>query len=116
MQCSSVGCSLAQWKDIRPRRPEFGPEGEHFVSINSLFFILGGAAKLQWGARSARLACFGAQKDGCAQGAHARPKPTSYTYFTTEDSSSELPHHTRNIWQIIAGAALGSREENSNYI
>ncbi len=35
------------------------------------------------GARSARLACFVAQKDGCAQrtGAHARPKPTSLSYI-----------------------------------
>ncbi len=38
MQCSSVGCGLAQGKDIRPLRPEFGPEGKHFVSGNSLFF------------------------------------------------------------------------------
>jgi hypothetical protein len=36
------------------RRPEFGPEGKHFVSRNSLFFILGGAAKLRWaGGRAA---------------------------------------------------------------
>ncbi len=81
VQCSLVGCSLAQWKDISPWRPEFGPEGKHVVSGNSLFFkIFGEAAKLRWtGARSARLACFLAQKDGCAQrtGAHARPKPTS---------------------------------------
>jgi hypothetical protein len=36
-------------------RPVFGPEGEHFVSGNSLFSIFGGAAKLRWagGARSA---------------------------------------------------------------
>ncbi len=24
--CSSVGCSLAHWKEIRPWRPNFGPE------------------------------------------------------------------------------------------
>ncbi len=67
MQCSSVGCSLAQWKNIRPCRPEFGPKGKHFVSGNS-FFMGGGSRE--------------AQKDGCAQrtGAHTRPKPTSQTY------------------------------------
>ncbi len=48
MRCSSVGCSLAQWKNICPWRPEFGPEGKHFVSGNSQFFIFGGAAKLRW--------------------------------------------------------------------
>ncbi len=50
MQCSSVVCSLAKWKDIRPRRPEFGPEGKHFVSGNRLFLFLGDeqeAAKLR---------------------------------------------------------------------
>ncbi len=46
--------SVVQWKDIRPWRPEFGPEGKHFVSGNSLFFILEGAAKLRWaGGRAA---------------------------------------------------------------
>jgi hypothetical protein len=40
VQCSSVRCSLAQWKDIRPWRPELGPEGKHFVSGNRLFLFL----------------------------------------------------------------------------
>jgi hypothetical protein len=31
---------MVQWKDIRPWRQEFGPEGKHFVSEN-LFFIFG---------------------------------------------------------------------------
>ena len=31
--------SVVQWKDIRPWRPEFGPEGMHFVSGNSRFFF-----------------------------------------------------------------------------
>jgi hypothetical protein len=31
--------SVVQWKDIRPWRPEFGPEGMHFVSGNSRFFL-----------------------------------------------------------------------------
>jgi hypothetical protein len=39
---------MVQRKNICPWRPEFGPEGRHFVSGNSLFFILGGAAKLRW--------------------------------------------------------------------
>ncbi len=44
---------VVQWKDIRPWRPEYRPEGKHFVS--GQFFILGDAAKLRWagGARSA---------------------------------------------------------------
>ncbi len=37
MQRSSVGSSLTQLENIRPWRPEFGPEGRHFVSGNSLF-------------------------------------------------------------------------------
>ncbi len=59
---SSVGCSLAQWKDIRPWRPEKknaslqAHEGKHFFLEIVLFFIFGGAAKLRWAvARSARL-------------------------------------------------------------
>jgi hypothetical protein len=24
--------TVVQWKDIRPWRPDFGPEGKHFVS------------------------------------------------------------------------------------
>ncbi len=34
---------------MRPWRSEFGPEGKHFVSGNSRFFILVGSAKLRWG-------------------------------------------------------------------
>jgi hypothetical protein len=30
--------SVVQWKDIRPWRPEFGPEGKHFVSGIFLYF------------------------------------------------------------------------------
>jgi hypothetical protein len=37
----SVGCSLAQWKNICPWRPEFGPEGRLFISGNSLFLFWG---------------------------------------------------------------------------
>jgi hypothetical protein len=48
MKCSSVGCSLAQWKNIQHWRAEFGPKGRHLISGNNLFFILGGAAKLRW--------------------------------------------------------------------
>ncbi len=43
-----IKASLVQWKNIRLWRPEFEPEGKHFVSRNSFFFILGGAAKLRW--------------------------------------------------------------------
>jgi hypothetical protein len=54
---SSGGCNIAQWKDKRPRRLELGPEGKHFVSGNSLFFIFWGRSEAAMGARSARLAC-----------------------------------------------------------
>jgi hypothetical protein len=77
VQCSSVGCSLAQWKNIRPWSSEFWSVGKHFVSGNSLFFILGaklgggGAQRSVWrvnvpektGARSARAHTSG-QKTG----------------------------------------------------
>ncbi len=35
--------SVVQWKDTRPWRPEYGPEGKHFVS--GLFFYLGGCSE-----------------------------------------------------------------------
>ncbi len=62
MQCSAVGGSLAQWKDIHPGhgQPEFGPEGKHFVSGNTVVFFqfLGEQRSCDGGgARSARLAC-----------------------------------------------------------
>jgi hypothetical protein len=65
MQCSSVGWSLAQWwKDIRPWRPKFGPEGK-FWGVNKKQRSCngqGGAKRPVWrgnepkktGARSAR--------------------------------------------------------------
>ncbi len=31
------------------RRPEFGPEGKHFVTGNSLFFIMGGSSEAAMG-------------------------------------------------------------------
>jgi hypothetical protein len=40
---SLAGCSLAQWKYIRPWRPEYGPEGKHFVS--GLYFYFGGCSE-----------------------------------------------------------------------
>ena len=45
--------SVVQWKDIRPWRPEYGPEGKRFVS--GLFFYFGGCseAAMGGGARSA---------------------------------------------------------------
>jgi hypothetical protein len=33
--------SVVQWIKIRPWRPEFGPEGKHFVTGNSYFLFLG---------------------------------------------------------------------------
>ncbi len=40
--------------DRAPGGPSLGPQGTHFVSGNSLFFILGGAAKLQWASGAQR--------------------------------------------------------------
>ena len=88
MQRSSVGYSLAHWKNICPRQPEFGLK-EDILFLKIVYFlyfgVLGGAAKLRWaGGRAApRWAWQRAQKDGCAQrtGAHARPKPTSLSYI-----------------------------------
>ncbi len=84
MQCSSLGCSLAQWKDKRPWRPEFGPEGKHFVSGNSLFYIFGGAAKLRWGGRAAPVWRLYEPKKTGARSARARTRgqiPTSLSYI-----------------------------------
>ncbi len=36
---------VVQWKDIRPWRPEFGPERKHLVAGNSFVFIFGGWIK-----------------------------------------------------------------------
>jgi hypothetical protein len=92
--CSSQGCSLAQWKDIRPWLPEFGPEGKHFVSGNSLFLIFGGAAPV-W-------RVYEPKKTGSAQrtGAHARPKPTInqitvYVFFGQTVHKNNMYHNIK---------------------
>ncbi len=59
MQCSSVGCSLAQWKDRYPCRPEFGPDGKLWeVNKKQQSFDGRGAQSPVWhkktGERSAR--------------------------------------------------------------
>jgi len=41
--CSSLGCSLAHWKDIRPWRSGFGPEGK--VSAEWSILLLGGSER-----------------------------------------------------------------------
>jgi hypothetical protein len=51
MQLFKSGNHVRKWRDfyaptVRSWRPEFGPEGKHFVSGNSLFFSFWGAAKL----------------------------------------------------------------------
>jgi hypothetical protein len=43
----SLSGPVEHWKEIRPWRAEFVPEGKHFVSGNSLIFIFGEAAKLR---------------------------------------------------------------------
>ncbi len=57
MQCSPEWCSLAQWKDIRPWRPEFGPEGMHCVSKIFIFYF--------WGSSEAAMGGGGAQRPVC---------------------------------------------------
>jgi hypothetical protein len=73
--------SVVQWKDIRPWRPEYGPEGKHFVS--GLFFYLrgwgrgaqrpvsGGNELKKTGARSARVAMSSKRR---ARAAHGRAR------------------------------------------
>jgi hypothetical protein len=72
-------------KNIRRWRPEFGPEGKHFVTGNSLFFVFGGAAKLQWaGGRAAPVGRGNEPKKTGARSARPRTrgqKPTSLGYF-----------------------------------
>ncbi len=60
-------------EDIRPWGPEFGPEGKHFVSGNSLFFIFGGAAKLRWGGAQRPFVMFISQKRR-VRAAHGRAR------------------------------------------
>jgi hypothetical protein len=60
--------SVVQWKDIRPWRPEFGPEGMHFVSGNSRFFFY------FWGSSEAAMDGGGAQRP---VGRGNRPNKTS---------------------------------------
>jgi hypothetical protein len=40
---------VVQWKDIRRCRPEFGPEGKHFVF--GIFFKFGGSSEAAMGGR-----------------------------------------------------------------
>jgi len=72
-------------KNIRPWQPEFGPEGKHFVTGNSLFFVFGGAAKLRWaGGRAAPIGRGNEPKKTGARSARARTrgqKPTSMIDF-----------------------------------
>ncbi len=86
VQCSSVGCSLAQWKDIRPWRPEFGPEGKHFVSGNRLSLFLKNKKQRSCDGRGGRAApLFGelmSPKRRVRAAAHAWPKHTSTVYLS----------------------------------
>jgi hypothetical protein len=47
--------SVVQWKDIRPWRSEYGPEGKHFVS--GLFFYFGGCSEAAMGRGAQRPFC-----------------------------------------------------------
>ncbi len=46
--------SVVQWKKIRPWQPEFGPEGRHFVSRNSLFLYFWESSETAMGGGSAQ--------------------------------------------------------------
>jgi hypothetical protein len=54
-----IKASVFQWKDIHPRRPEFGPEGMHIVSGNSRFLYFLGSSEASMGREGARSAPFG---------------------------------------------------------
>ncbi len=47
VQRSSVGYSLAPWKNVCPRRPEFGLK-EDILFLEIVYFLFGGEAKLRW--------------------------------------------------------------------
>jgi hypothetical protein len=60
MHLFKSGKHVRKWSDfytpaVRSWRPEFGPEGKHFVSGNSLFFSSWGAAKLRLAGGAQRL-------------------------------------------------------------
>ncbi len=66
--------SVVQWKDIRPWRPEYGPEEKHFVS--GLFFYFGGCSEAAMDGGGAHSAPFGvamSSKTG-ARSARARTR------------------------------------------
>ncbi len=67
-----IKTSLVQWKDIRPWRPEFGPERKHFVSRTFCHFW--GSSEAAMGAP--RLARLMSPKNGCAQRTCARAAKT----------------------------------------
>jgi hypothetical protein len=46
VQRSSVGYSLAHWKNICPMRPEFGLK-ENILFLEIVYFLFGGEAKLR---------------------------------------------------------------------
>jgi hypothetical protein len=60
MHLFKSGKKVRKWRDfytptVRSWRPEFGSEGKHFVSGNSLFFSFWGAAKLRLAGGAQRL-------------------------------------------------------------
>jgi hypothetical protein len=65
-----------------PWRPEFGPEGKHFVTGNSLFFVFGGAAKLRWAGGRAGVAMSPKRRVRAAHGrARAAKNPLVNIYL-----------------------------------
>ncbi len=73
---------VVQWKDIRPWRPELGPEGS-FSFWKKYIYIFWPMNMEQrsfdgLGARSAPFGILMSPKRRVRSGAHARQKPTSY--------------------------------------
>ncbi len=117
MQCSSEGCSLAQWKDIHtPGGPSSGLM-DNFWGVNKKQRSCDGR-----GARSAPvLHVKWAQKEGCAQrtGAHARPKPTSYNiviftnpFLILSSSVRSPPAYFWRGWTVNRRGGRSSPESN----
>ncbi len=84
MQRSSVGYSLAHWKNICPRRPEFGLN-EDILFLEIVYFLFGGEAELRWAGGAQRPVWRGNElKKTGARSARARTRgqnPLVLIYF-----------------------------------
>ncbi len=91
MQLSPVESYTPPW------RPEFGPEGKHFVSGNSLFFYFWGSSEAAVGGRAAPVWRVYEPKKTGAHSARARMRaqnPLVYTYYFIYVYLFCWPHRT----------------------